>query len=303
MCAAVSAARATNGQVMVAGWRDAGLPVSNDLGDASYAAQKARRDSDGDTAHPNLHPHRRQGTDRAGRRRARAQGKRPPGSLRHHGRAQLDRRHRAHLRAANIAKDSATTTIGTRKCCGGSRTSCSTSVANSRPRPMPSTKMHGWARARSSSSKQEMDRMQKELEPLKSFTLPGRRQAQRLPASGAHRMPARRARLLGAQARGRRSGNDDLSQPTQRPSVRAIAMGREAARRARVSVGSWAANRLRPSRRRAQRKACQSVKVEAPNPERRMEIVRWRTDKIYLRQAQIGPMANFVYLDRRPRDA
>ena len=37
----------------------------------------------------------------------------------------------------------------------------------------------------------EMDRMQKELEPLKSFTLPGGGDTQCLPASGPHGMPAR----------------------------------------------------------------------------------------------------------------
>ena len=36
--------RDASGQVVVAGWKDAGLPVTTDLGDAAYAAQKARRD-------------------------------------------------------------------------------------------------------------------------------------------------------------------------------------------------------------------------------------------------------------------
>ena len=34
--------RDQSGKVVVAGWKDAGLPVTTDLGDAAYAAQKAR---------------------------------------------------------------------------------------------------------------------------------------------------------------------------------------------------------------------------------------------------------------------
>jgi rhodanese-related sulfurtransferase len=34
--------RDASGKVVVAGWKDAGLPVTNDLGDAAYAAQKAK---------------------------------------------------------------------------------------------------------------------------------------------------------------------------------------------------------------------------------------------------------------------
>ncbi|HKN13893.1 MAG TPA: rhodanese-like domain-containing protein [Candidatus Binatus sp.] len=34
--------RDASGKVVVAGWRDAGLPVTTDLGDAAYAAQKAK---------------------------------------------------------------------------------------------------------------------------------------------------------------------------------------------------------------------------------------------------------------------
>jgi rhodanese-related sulfurtransferase len=34
--------RDQSGKVVVAGWKDAGLPVTTDLGDAAYAAQKAK---------------------------------------------------------------------------------------------------------------------------------------------------------------------------------------------------------------------------------------------------------------------
>jgi rhodanese-related sulfurtransferase len=34
--------RDQSGQVLVTGWKDAGLPVTTDLGDAAYAAQKAK---------------------------------------------------------------------------------------------------------------------------------------------------------------------------------------------------------------------------------------------------------------------
>jgi rhodanese-related sulfurtransferase len=34
--------RDASGKVVVAGWKDAGLPVTTDLGDAAYAAQKAK---------------------------------------------------------------------------------------------------------------------------------------------------------------------------------------------------------------------------------------------------------------------
>ena len=34
--------RDQSGKVVVAGWKDAGLPVTSDLGDAAYAAQKAK---------------------------------------------------------------------------------------------------------------------------------------------------------------------------------------------------------------------------------------------------------------------
>jgi len=34
--------RDASGQVVVAGWRDAGLPVTTELGDAAYAAQRAK---------------------------------------------------------------------------------------------------------------------------------------------------------------------------------------------------------------------------------------------------------------------
>jgi rhodanese-related sulfurtransferase len=34
--------RDASGKVVVVGWRDAGLPVTTDLGDATYAAQKAK---------------------------------------------------------------------------------------------------------------------------------------------------------------------------------------------------------------------------------------------------------------------
>ena len=35
-------ARDANGQVVIPGWRDAGLPVTTDLGDATYAAQRKK---------------------------------------------------------------------------------------------------------------------------------------------------------------------------------------------------------------------------------------------------------------------
>ncbi len=94
--------RDASGTVVVPGWSDAGLPVTTDLGDAAYEAQSAKGGtSDGDSAQPNLHAHRRQGHDRAGRRQARAEGERAARGLRHDRRAQFDHWNRAHLSCRN----------------------------------------------------------------------------------------------------------------------------------------------------------------------------------------------------------
>jgi ATP:cob(I)alamin adenosyltransferase len=89
----------------------------------------------------------------------------------------------------------------------------------------------------------EMDAMEKELEPLKSFTLPGGRSAQRVFASGAHGVQARGAGLLAAEARrGHQRSANHLCESAERSSVRAIQVGRQASRRAGIFVGSSAEN-------------------------------------------------------------
>src|SRR5260370_22935677 len=71
-------------------------------------------------------------------------------------------------------------------------------------------------------------------------------------------------------------------------------MGREAARRARISVGPCATDRRgREDRARSEDQVgtwCEILSEE--NPAMADAIGK----NIYLRQAQIGPMANFVYL-------
>ena len=71
-------------------------------------------------------------------------------------------------------RGSATTTSGIPKCCAASRTSFSTSAPNSRLRPTASTKACiKMGAGEVKQLEEEMDRMEKDLQPLKSFTLPG----------------------------------------------------------------------------------------------------------------------------------
>ena len=150
---------------------------------------------------------------------------------------------------------------------------------------------------------EEMDRMQKGLQPLQSFTLPGGGVLNAFPPSGAHRMPSGRARMLGGEARrADQRTADGLYQSAQRPSVRTIAMDREAARRAGISVGSRPAactSKARPARSkglgRAKGSRANCVELTGGANQRDGEYGRLTLSL----QAQIGPMANFVYSHRR----
>src|SRR5688572_5102925 len=114
---------------------------------------------------------------------------------------------------------------------------------------------------------------------------PGRRHDRRLPAPGAHRLPPRRARrpaLDAARADRRRRAR--LRQPPLRPLVRAVALGLARARRAGVSLGEGP--------HAADRTSAEEEEIMTTAP-------------IYLRQLEIGPMQNYVYLvgDPETREA
>ena len=99
----------------------------------------------------------------------------------------------------------------------------------------------------------EMDRMEKDLQPLNSFTLPGGGVLNAF-LHQARTVCRRAERVMWAVKREEeiaRPGHH-LYQPAERPSVRAIAMDREAPERARIPMGSRPAA-FRPSRQRRAR--------------------------------------------------
>ena len=128
---------------------------------------------------------------------------------------------------------------------------------SSRRRPTASIRRcTRWAPGEIKKLEEEMDAMEKELEPLKSFTLPGGGVLNAFLHQA--RTVCRRAervcwRLKREEDHQRQSHH--LCEPSQRPSVRAVAMGREAARRARISMGPRPAESKRKKRRRARRRA------------------------------------------------
>ena len=98
------------------------------------------------------------------------------------------------------------------------------------PPPAEYAGMHKISAAEAKKLEEEMDRMQTGAEAAQLVHASGRRPAQRLPPPGAHRMPAGRARMLGAEThRADQRPSHGLRQSPERPSVRAIAMGCQAA--------------------------------------------------------------------------
>ena len=192
-------------------------------------------------AQQDLHPHRRRRRDRARRRLARC-----PRPTRAWPRSATSTRPTARS-AWPCSTSSDEADAGDAR--AASRTSCSISAPIS-PRPARISRPRRWCCAscpsRSTRLEREIDAMNEELEPLRSFILPGG-------GAGAAPSPPRprhRAAGRARRGRGRRAGvaqpaRARLSQPAVGPSVRARASaGARSRRRGRALAAGRDARRL-----------------------------------------------------------
>ena len=265
--AALAAQRDASGKVVVAGWRDAGLPVTTDLGDNSYQALRAR---------PALAP---------GAERDKAASLMAIRLTRIYTRTG-DKGQTALVGGKRVPKESARleaygtidelnsiigivrTYLPLRDGFGADFDPYSEILRRiqnelfdvgselATPPDGEYPQMHKMGAGEIKKLEDEMDAMEKELEPLKSFTLPGGGVLNAFlhQARTVCRRAERVCWVLKREEDYQRQSHH-LRESPERPSVRAIAMGREAARRARVSVGPRAANRRGREERRAAAKS------------------------------------------------